>query len=760
MLVFQYHILGEGGMAEVPRISSQYSIAEVDDIFSPPLTSTPKQLPTSASTHFKVPKDVSQPNNPGKEAFKTSSEDSLQKSLSCGKNVPTRCDNCGYLGTFANHLRWSNIRVQKYRDYPEFQIKGDDEEVVVKACLIINECPVPNCLSPGLPRSHHKLPTECLQWWREIGTRVMKWQGVDGSSSSSQIKAKIRNFLKNHFRRLDKSLGSQRSQEESQEPGSAESTTTPNCAFCDFSGLIAVHLQKSQLCLNHYKKTHLPRSIVYDNSNKSNFDLSLLVRPNFCPNPDCSVRGVKGGAIEHLQHPCSSFMLAEVGAVYGWNVNGSKDIAHGKLKRRQAYLMDVLRKESPLSGPMMYRQELSKVMSHICSTCLIQGPMPEDSEYKLQECIGTSPTRWQCKKCFEADGGSAHILDLSMRNVNELAGSGLTDGTLKPVMVTDSEAGTARIVFVPDCLVKNVPEEEDGLIIDPMRTTVLLPRDPDALDLIGEDVIENAFQMITNLKKWAEFVAKRIFFNHQTVSMTLLYRKKLADIKEVRLRALRSMKASSKGCIVSRKPNIGDIKDRNPHFEATKRFCLTDSCSWSDGHREQRSDESAAIASTNGQLKTEVTFEVLSLSEDCPEVRNVILTAQREYGDRIVGMLPLAPLVLQLARAKANLIMKHFVSQVYQNYDLQPKFKKTGWGVELSGVLYAEEYEMINAKIARDGASLQEIIEVVTRNPELQPTASLDPQCIADLYGIREEAEVIDIFTIFQIYETDDYIYR
>ena len=91
---------------------------------------------------------------------------------------------------------------------------------------------------------------------------------------------------------------------------------------------------------------------------------------------------------------------------------------------------------------------------------------------------------------------------------------------------------------------------------------------------------------------------------------------------------------------------------------------------------------------------------------------------------------------------------------------MQPKFKKTDWGVELSGVLYAEEYEMINAKIARDGASLQEIIEVVTRNPELQPTASLDPQCIADLYGIREEAEVIDIFTIFQIYETDDYIYR
>ena len=82
--------------------------------------------------------------------------------------------------------------------------------------------------------------------------------------------------------------------------------------------------------------------------------------------------------------------------------------------------------------------------------------------------------------------------------------------------------------------------------------------------------------------------------------------------------------------------------------------------------------------------------------------------------------------------------------QLYQNYDLQLKFRKSDWGVELSGLLYAAEYETINAKIARDGASLSEIIEVVLQNPELQPTTSLNPQCIADQYGIWEEAEVID----------------
>ena len=726
---------------EVERVPSVHSIAEVDDIFSPPLASTPKPQTTQASTHFKVPKDVSKPER-GKEASKTASEESLHKSLSSGKNIPTCCDNCGHIGAFANHLRGSNMCVQKFRDYPEFQIKGDDEEVVVKACIIINECPVPNCPSPGVPRSHHKLPTECLQWWREIGSRIMKWQGVDENSSSSQIKTKIRNFVGNHFRRLDKSTVSKRNQEESRDPENFDRASLPNCVFCHFSGPLVVHLQQSPLCLNHYKKTHLPRRIGYDNSRKSIFDLSLLLRPNFCPNPACSVTGMKGGAIEHLQHPCSLFILEEVGAVYGWNANGSNDIALAKLKRRQAYLKDMLRKESQSIGPTMFREELSTLMSHICSKCLIQGPLLENEEYKLEECIGTSPTRWQCKKCSEANGGATHILEMSVRSVNELAGEGLTDGTLKPVKVSDDEAGTARIVFMPNCLAQNMGHEENGLAIDPTRTTVLFPRDPEALDAIGEDAIETAFQLNTSLKKWCKFVSKRVFFNELTISMTLLYRKKLAEIKEGRVRALTSMKTSSKGFIVSRDPNIGDIKDRNPHYEATKRFCLTDTCPWSDGHRQQWSDESAAIASTNGKLKTEVTIDVLSLSEDCPELRNVILTAQRQYGDRMVGMLPLAPLVLQLAKAKATLIMKHLVSQVYENYDLRLNFRKTDWGVQLSGLLFAAEYDTINKKIARDGASLSEIIEVVTQNPELQPTTSLDPQCISDLYGIREEAEV------------------
>ena len=185
---------------------------------------------------------------------------------------------------------------------------------------------------------------------------------------------------------------------------------------------------------------------------------------------------------------------------------------------------------------------------------------------------------------------------------------------------------------------------------------------------------------------------------------------------------------------------MADIRERTPHYAATKMSSLTDTCPWSEGHNQQQSEESAAIAWANGQVKTKVRIEVTGL--DCSELRNVISIAKDYYGDRITGMLPLAPLVLQFARGKVKLMIKHLLSPLYDNWDLQVSFNKSDWGVELSGFLYSAQYNSINKKIARDSSTLSEIIEAVTQHPEVQPTASLDPQWIADCYGIREDAEV------------------
>ena len=153
------------------------STGEVDNIFAPP-----KQQATQ---------DASQA-EPGGQASNTFSEDSQS-----GKSIPTRCDNCKRLVPLANHLRGSSICLQSYRGYPEFKIKGSDDEFITKVCLIIDECPAPLCHQG----CHKMIPAQCLSWWKELGCKIVKWRGVNSESSSKDIKEKMSMFRRNHFRR-------------------------------------------------------------------------------------------------------------------------------------------------------------------------------------------------------------------------------------------------------------------------------------------------------------------------------------------------------------------------------------------------------------------------------------------------------------------------------------------------------------------------------------------------------------------------------
>ena len=715
------------------------STGEVDDNFDPPLTSTPRQQPRKDSTLPNVLQDVSQDEH-GSQASKTFSKDSQP-----GKHVPTQCDNCDLIVPLANHLRESSMCLQSYRGYPEFKIKGSDEEFIVKVCLVIDECPAPLC-SDVL---HKKIPAQCLSWWKEVGCKTVKWRGVNSKSSSSDIKEKMRQFRKNHNRRQGGADPGSQASSTSHGPGEEhnprdrdvrgqEDNSGTQCGFCSFSGSLAAHLQTST-CLDHYKKSHLPRRFQLESLRKIIFNLSLSLCPSFCPDPDCSIPHLSGGAIVHLNHPCSSFIMSEVVALYGYDAKGSKEVLVGKLKRRQSYLREVLRNESQFSGPAILRREVSQLMTRICCTCLIQGPMTDgQEEYKMEECIGTSPTQWQCKKCCANEDRQQHVMQEAVENVNRLSNL-RADCTMEAVKVKETGDHCNRIVFVPKCFANNTPLQEEGEIIDPKRTTVLVPRHPDAIDVFPEEALQGAYEERHELKRWAEFICKRIIFINLNVAVTLLQEKKLADIKEARWKMFHSMK-TSKGLILSRDPNVGDIRERNPHYDATKTLCLTDTCPWSVGHIQQKAEESTAISRTNGHLKTKVKIQVTSI--DCPELGNIISIAKDHYGDRLTGVPPLAPLVLQFARGKVKLLVKHIVSKLYDNWDLKVSFGKGDFSVVLTGFLYSAEYDGINKKIAREGASLSEIVEAVTLHPEVQPTASLDPEWIADCYGIREDAEV------------------
>ena len=146
-----------------------------------------------------------------------------------------------------------------------------------------------------------------------------------------------------------------------------------------------------------------------------------------------------------------------------------------------------------------------------------------------------------------------------------------------------------------------------------------------------------------------------------------------------------------------------------------------DTCSWSEGAREKRCRESQARSSVNGVVKTWMSLTLVNFE----------------------GQLPLqaAPVVLTSAYAKLRAIMKHIIAPSYTNYDLELKFYATKWRINLFGFLYSQQYEEINAKVAREGQDqvTRAIMLEIDHHRELRPTVSLDYAQLAEDYNIDKE---------------------
>ena len=154
-------------------------------------------------------------------------------------------------------------------------------------------------------------------------------------------------------------------------------------------------------------------------------------------------------------------------------------------------------------------------------------------------------------------------------------------------------------------------------------------------------------------------------------------------------------------------------------------------------------EESLARSHVNGQVKTSVSLTLLkSVAVDNEPLVKVIESTYAVNG--VLPILSLAPIVLGHVQGKLELLRRHVISSIYNNWDLEVDFLRDEWTVVLRGYLYSEEYENLNKEIARQGASTAgNLLNTVIANPHIFPTVSLDSQRIADLYGMNiERAQV------------------
>ena len=384
----------------------------------------------------------------------------------------------------------------------------------------------------------------------------------------------------------------------------------------------------------------------------------------------------------------------------------------------------------------IYTRAMDGMLKIVCSSCRLQGPFLDRADHTM-ECLGTVEGEnglipiWQCGECRSTAKSNVQVQVAMLQEVGSPQEE--NDDTLKPVKVDTSDGGS-RVIYVPASLVPNQPRVNTIL---PPSTTVLVPKNPEAVDNIGEEAFIRAGDTKTTLKSLTNFLSKRPSPASLDVTLSVVHQKILLDIREQRLKLMNSM-SSSKGEITSRDRKEANIVDRKTHYDATQQLCLTNTCPWSQGSKQQMMEESLARSHVNGQVKTSVSLLLLkSVAVDNQDLVKVIESTYAANG--VFPILSLAPIILQHVQGKVELLRKHVISCLYNNWDLEVEFQRDEWTVVLKGFLYSEEYENLNTKIARQGATSDDILDTIIANPHIFPTVSLDSQRLADLYGMNTE---------------------
>ena len=296
------------------------------------------------------------------------------------------------------------------------------------------------------------------------------------------------------------------------------------------------------------------------------------------------------------------------------------------------------------------------------------------------------------------------------------------------------------MVFVPgvlnvECQSANISDLE----LNPMSTSILVPRNPEGLRAIGDDASERANHVKAALERVAGFYGKRHFFGSLKETLSLLYKLMLARIRVEQLGMLSRQKGKGKGVITSRVELKAAVKERHPHFEETRKFCLSKVCSWSATAQGQRTMERQARCNINGKLKLKVDITLLKkLATDSPLLQAIIeKSASSAHSPR--SLASLAPLVLNFVKAKAKNLVTYIIAPNYTNWDLEIAFEGSEWTIHWVGYLYLEELEDLNRKIARGEVSENELATLLRRCQHVLPLTAVS-QCKLEAFSNISEA--------------------
>ena len=629
---------------------------------------------------------------------------------------------------------------------------GSDDVFILKATLLLRGCPVPFCQGE---HEQEDLPLHCVSWWRDQGWAKMGWKGSRQNAVSAVIKTKINTFRKNFHQRKRETNSQVVEQQEQQSQGNEQRgeaartsghnqgrlrSSSASCFNCSYSGNLSSHLEETYACLNAYLKTYLgARADKYRGKARlAIFDLGLVC--NFCLNPTCTYDLAKTSVKDHINSECKHFYQSEGERVLQWDKGLDPETIVRKLRNRKGW---ITRDQTDVPNILQYNDEMAKLMNFVCTKCGIQGPLMDSQDHSIFVPPNFDPP--QCLKCMKDGFDVQDQLNEALEHLVQLGRHGEQVDSLKMVVVQESDGENQRVVFVPgflqvDCQSSRINDAQ----LNPLSTTILVPRHPDALDAVGDEAAERANVIKKDLERVGEFFGKRTFLGPLKETFSVLFRLMLARIRVSQLGMLGRLKGKGKGVITSRQQNKAAVKARNPHFAETRKFCLGKTCSWSATAQDQRSKERVARLNINGKLRLKIKVTLVKrMATDSPLLEKIIQANLSALGLRPLASL--APLTLNYVKAKLKLLMTHVIAPNYVNWDLEVVFASKEWTAELVGDLYPEEFQDLNKRIASGEISEKELASEVRRHQHLLPVTATQQLKLKSHPDIgKERAEVLE----------------
>ena len=665
-------------------------------------------------------------------------------------NGTWQCEVCQVCCKIASHLRQSKECLQQLKSQSQLQFKGEenDEVFITKFTVIQGECP--NHCCPTGHHTHVTLPLECLDWWKNEGWVRMGWRGDRENADDNIIKEKLRNFKNNHRRR--------KSQESPSESGTQVSQSTDDfvafyleessehCNSCGSTFDLLQHLNASCECRKAYVEMHLTEEEV--DVRNSLFQLSIVL--NICARVGCAERRKFFYLGVHLRKSVECLEFYQSEGVYldlpNWNPDGSSAMISKRISQMKRAITEAKKKAQNL-GCTSFRKELSQLFQYVCKCAAIGPDLGEDFALRGGWTDNDGVRAWFCPKCTEESPDFEEVKQKLTGDTKRLKGQKNSDESdLRVVRLSSS----GRLVVAPRSLAESSPDVLQYAAS--LSTRIVVPSHPSAIRAnMGwcDEVVKDK----SDLKKCVHELLQRPIITEFLDTLSCLYRSHLADLREKMGRIYLGLSKVARGEVVSWNPNITSARKQAPNLEHTIEGAMQDVCRWSFPSKRQRAVESEARSHVNGQVKLHLRGTILMGIED-EELKRILLLGYRAFQnenatsvDELLDdpqletfIIAMSPVILKYVRTKVKLFIKHIVAPNFSNHDLRLDFFDHKLGVEISGYIYAKQFDQVNRMLAADPTIrlLPDVTRRVTMEAEVLPTTTLDWEQVSAVYKFEE----------------------